>query len=122
MFLDIAKECTHALLSIANIQYWRESHKYFAPNSDELAMLHCWSVSLEEQFYLAWPLLIVWAQKIGRIREVLVIATFASFFGLGCRRQNRSVGGLLSDAVQDFRVWLWRDRAVSRGAAAEPPH
>jgi peptidoglycan/LPS O-acetylase OafA/YrhL len=79
MFLDIAKECTHALLSIANIQYWRESHKYFAPNSDELAMLHCWSLSLEEQFYLAWPLLIVWAQKIGRIREALVIATFASF-------------------------------------------
>ena len=42
MFLDLAKECTHALLSIANIQYWRESHQYFAPNSDELALLHCW--------------------------------------------------------------------------------
>ena len=40
MFLDIAKEATHALLSIANIQYWREQHQYFAPNSDELALLH----------------------------------------------------------------------------------
>ena len=50
MFLDLAKECTHALLSIANIQYWRESHEYFAPTSDELGLLHCWSLSLEEQF------------------------------------------------------------------------
>jgi peptidoglycan/LPS O-acetylase OafA/YrhL len=44
MFLDLAKESTHALLSISNIQYWRESHQYFAPNSDELALLHCWSL------------------------------------------------------------------------------
>jgi hypothetical protein len=46
MFLDLAKECTHALLSIVNIQYWRESHQYFASNSDELALLYCWSLSL----------------------------------------------------------------------------
>jgi peptidoglycan/LPS O-acetylase OafA/YrhL len=26
MFHDLAKEATHALLSISNIQYWRESH------------------------------------------------------------------------------------------------
>jgi peptidoglycan/LPS O-acetylase OafA/YrhL len=66
MFLDLAKECTHALLSIANIQYWRESHQYFAPKSDQLALLHCWSLSLEEQFYLLWPLLVVLAAKTGR--------------------------------------------------------
>ena len=50
LFLDIAKECTHALLSIANIQYWREASHYFAAKSDELALLHCWSLSLVEQF------------------------------------------------------------------------
>src|ERR1700688_1654626 len=78
MFLDIAKECTHALLSIANIQYWRESHKYFAPNSDELAMLHCWSLSLEEQFYLLWPFLIVLAWRVGRTFEGITLAALAS--------------------------------------------
>lgn len=79
MFLDIAKECTHALLSIANIQYWRESHRYFAPNSDELALLHCWSLSAEEQFYLVWPLFISAAYRIGRTRTAMLIATGASF-------------------------------------------
>ena len=66
MFLDLAKECTHALLSIANIQYWRESHEYFARASDQLALLHCWSLSLEEQFYLVWPVFVVLAQRTGR--------------------------------------------------------
>jgi peptidoglycan/LPS O-acetylase OafA/YrhL len=79
MFLDLAKECTHAILSISNIQYWRESHRYFAPNSDELALLHCWSLSLEEQFYLFWPVFIVAAWKLRRAFEVIAIAGFASF-------------------------------------------
>ena len=79
MFLDLAKEGTHALLSISNIQYWRESHQYFAPNSDELALLHCWSLSLEEQFYLFWPVFIVLARKFGRTFEIITIAAFASY-------------------------------------------
>jgi peptidoglycan/LPS O-acetylase OafA/YrhL len=79
MFLDLAKECTHALLSISNIQYWRESHQYFAPNSDELALLHCWSLSLEEQFYLFWPIFIVLAWKLGRTFEVITVAAVFSF-------------------------------------------
>jgi peptidoglycan/LPS O-acetylase OafA/YrhL len=77
MFLDIAKEATHALLSIANIQYWRESHQYFAPTSDDLALLHCWSLSLEEQFYLAWPLLIVAARKYGVAFGAIAVASLA---------------------------------------------
>jgi len=78
MFLDIAKEATHALLSIANIQYWREQHQYFAPNSDELVLLHCWSLSLEEQFYLAWPLLIVAARRYRVGFGVIMMASLAS--------------------------------------------
>jgi peptidoglycan/LPS O-acetylase OafA/YrhL len=80
MFLDLAKECTHALLSISNIQYWRESHQYFAPNSDELALLHCWSLSLEEQFYLFWPIFIVLAHKLGRTYAIVAVVALASFF------------------------------------------
>ena len=78
MFLDISKEATHALLSIANIQYWRESHQYFAPNSEDLALLHCWSLSLEEQFYLAWPLVIAAARKYGVALVAITAASLAS--------------------------------------------
>ncbi|MCA1452965.1 acyltransferase [Bradyrhizobium sp. BRP22] len=81
MFLDLAKECTHALLSIANIQYWRESYQYFARTSDELALLHFWSLSLEEQFYLVWPALIVLAYRSGRLREIILLVTTSSLLG-----------------------------------------
>src|ERR1700693_1162654 len=79
MFHDIAKESTHALLSSSNIQYWRESHQYFAPNSDELALLHCWSLSLEEQFYLFWPVFIVLAWKCDRTFVIVALAAIVSF-------------------------------------------
>ena len=78
MFLDVAKEGTHALLWISNIQYWRESHQYFAHDSDELALLHCWSLSLEEQFYLVWPVFLVAAHRFGRTFEAIAIAAAAS--------------------------------------------
>ncbi len=81
MFKDVAKEGTHALLSIANIQYWRESHQYFAPGSDDLALLHTWSLSLEEQFYLGWPIFLVLAHRIGRVWEAILIATVTSIVG-----------------------------------------
>jgi peptidoglycan/LPS O-acetylase OafA/YrhL len=79
MFHDLAKESTHALLSIANIQYWRESHQYFAANSDELALLHCWSLSAEEQFYLFWPVMLVLASKWRRPFQVIGAAGIISF-------------------------------------------
>jgi peptidoglycan/LPS O-acetylase OafA/YrhL len=78
LFLDIAKECTHALLSIANIQYWREASQYFAAKSDELALLHCWSLSLEEQFYLVWPALLIAAARTGYLRSAIILLTAAS--------------------------------------------
>jgi peptidoglycan/LPS O-acetylase OafA/YrhL len=81
MFLDLAKQCTHALLSIANIQYWRESHQYFAPNSDELGLLHCWSLSAEEQFYLVWPLFIVLAKKMHKPYLAIAVAALLSLLG-----------------------------------------
>jgi peptidoglycan/LPS O-acetylase OafA/YrhL len=68
---QLAKESTHALLSISNIQYWRESHEYFATASNQLALLHCWSLSLEEQFYLVWPLLLLFGVRARKLRAII---------------------------------------------------
>jgi len=117
MFLDLAKECTHALLSIANIQYWRESHQYFAPNSDELALLHCWSLSLEEQFYLIWPLFIVVAQRMGRPFQAIVVAALASWLGsmLVSTSDPLAAFFLMPFRISEFAVGalvLWLERNV----------
>jgi len=75
----LAKESTHALLSIANIQYWREAKEYFARASDQLPLLHCWSLSLEEQFYLVWPLFVVAAVRLRKPAAAIAIAGLVSF-------------------------------------------
>jgi peptidoglycan/LPS O-acetylase OafA/YrhL len=78
-FRQLTKESTHALLSISNIQYWRESKQYFATASDQLALLHCWSLSLEEQFYLFWPALLFCAFRLGRIATIISVTASVSF-------------------------------------------
>jgi peptidoglycan/LPS O-acetylase OafA/YrhL len=117
MFLDLAKESTHAILSISNIQYWREANQYFAPDSEHLALLHCWSLSLEEQFYLFWPALIVLASKSGRPFAVIAMTGAASlafslvasqtdpgaaFFLMPCRIFEFAIGALVLAAERGW--------------------
>ena len=110
LLFDIAKECTHALLSIANIQYWREASHYFAARSDELALLHCWSLSLEEQFYLVWPAVLIAAARTGNLRLAVILVTAASFIA------TIWVGPIDSSAaffLMPFRIFRVRLRSGS---------
>jgi peptidoglycan/LPS O-acetylase OafA/YrhL len=79
LFRGLAKESTHALLSIANIQYWRESKQYFAATSEQLPLLHCWSLSVEEQFYLLWPAFLVGIRDSKRILQYVLLVAAVSF-------------------------------------------
>jgi len=123
MFLDLAKECTHALLSIANIQYWRESQRYFAASSDELALLHVWSLSLEEQFYLIWPVLIVLAHRLGRAFAAIALLGLASLAGaiLVEKSDPSAVFFLMPFRIFEFAIGagvLWAEQRAGRSAAA----
>ena len=47
------------LLLSANTMMWHLAGNYWAPAAGKLPLLHAWSLSLEEQFYLVYPLLIL---------------------------------------------------------------
>jgi len=47
---------------IANFVFWQESG-YFDNTAETKPLLHLWSLGIEEQFYLIWPLLLWFARK-----------------------------------------------------------
>ena len=54
---DYAVTVIAAALMVANVHYFSEAG-YFAGPADRIPLLHTWSLSAEEQFYLIWPLLL----------------------------------------------------------------
>jgi peptidoglycan/LPS O-acetylase OafA/YrhL len=47
-----------ALLFVANLRFWFESSNYFAPGAETDPFLHTWSLAVEEQFYIVFPIIL----------------------------------------------------------------
>jgi len=82
-FAAFGKSLIAATLFVSNVFFKREAgiDGYFDRSSDSQALLHTWSLSVEEQFYLLFPigliLLIRWTK--GRKARYLLSATVVSF-------------------------------------------
>lgn len=76
-----AKGTLGALASISNFIYL-PTNDYFAPRTPNLPLLHTWSLGVEEQFYLFWPLFLIAARKFFRNWVFLAISVLwvVSFF------------------------------------------
>ncbi|WP_167377581.1 acyltransferase family protein [Agrobacterium genomosp. 13] len=57
-FIRLAEQVAASAFGTANFYYLMHSG-YFDPSSETQPMLHMWSLSVEEQFYLFWPVIIV---------------------------------------------------------------
>lgn len=55
---EYARSIVAVALFLSNVFFWRESD-YFATAAEELPMLHTWSLAIEEQFYVFFPLLLL---------------------------------------------------------------
>lgn len=57
-FAKLGESAGWAAIGFANL-YFLSQVDYFAPDADTLPLLHTWSLGVEEQFYLAWPVLML---------------------------------------------------------------
>jgi peptidoglycan/LPS O-acetylase OafA/YrhL len=125
---DLAKSALAAALSASNIFFWLGSN-YFSVQADLIPLLHTWSLSVEEQYYLVWPamliaLMLVAGKRWGVFTRLLLtalllvgIATFAmsvrttntdpvaAFFLMPMRAWEFALGGALVLAAPAIARW-----------------
>jgi peptidoglycan/LPS O-acetylase OafA/YrhL len=121
----IAADGLAAGLSVANLQFALSATDYFAP-VDPSPMLHFWSLSVEEQFYLFWPALIIIAARTRAPRRrmtvivayillvslatCLVLSMIAApwaYFALPARAWQLAAGGALAMGLRGFARVPW---------------
>ncbi len=77
---DLSKQTLAAQLYYANIYYWRNVN-YFGLYARDLLLLHTWSLSAEEQFYLCFPAILLLINRRHRqhLPLALIFMMLASF-------------------------------------------
>lgn len=63
--VELARESVSAVLAVSNIFFFFNSG-YFDGDAASKPLLHTWSLGVEEQFYLVWPLFVTTLYKLGR--------------------------------------------------------
>uniref|UniRef100_UPI003D768501 acyltransferase family protein n=1 Tax=Acinetobacter variabilis TaxID=70346 RepID=UPI003D768501 len=107
----LGKHAASSMTFLSNISYWKESG-YFEAGTHEKWLLHTWSLSVEWQFYMIYPLVLVAMRKFMSIQTMKfvlltgmilgfilsVIATYKwpnpAYFLLPTRAWEMMIGGI----------------------------
>lgn len=87
LFRELSVETGLSLLYVVNIYFWR-SVNYFGLQAEGVPLLHLWSLAIEEQFYLFYPLGLILLHRLARGHITAIIlpvtmAILAASFALG---------------------------------------
>ena len=98
-------------LFFSNFYFWKSTN-YFDPSADSNPLLHTWSLSVEEQFYIFYPLLLIvlhrWRWPVRSVLSAVAIASLilasmlvyvkpsAAFYLLPTRTWELMVGGIVA--------------------------
>jgi peptidoglycan/LPS O-acetylase OafA/YrhL len=75
---------------VSNFLFWKESG-YFDNAADTKPLLHLWSLGIEEQFYIVWPLLLwfAWKQRLNLLTITLTVLIIS--FALNINKVHSNV-------------------------------
>lgn len=78
-YKNYGKHAASSITFLSNILYWRESSDYFSAGAHEKILLHTWSLSVEWQFYVILPIILLVIGKIKKSRTILNSAILVGF-------------------------------------------
>ncbi len=93
-FRRLGRQATSVMLFLGNVWTFRNVEDYWGPNAEGLHLLHCWSLAVEEQFYLIFPAVLVLLHR-------------------WVRRPNRWLWGMASVSFVACLPGPWRDPAAT---------
>jgi peptidoglycan/LPS O-acetylase OafA/YrhL len=125
-YAELGKHAAAGASFVANLSLWQEIG-YFDLSASSKLLLHLWSLAIEEQFYIIWPLLLGAIWRAGRpwlphvivtvalasfAANVLTVSTdpTAAFYSPMSRMWELIVGGLLAYLMR------YRPRHIGRGS------
>jgi len=121
--LGFGKSAVAASLFSSNVLFWLEGGGYFAAPSEFKPLLHTWSLSIEEQFYVVFPLALKLVHRlrprlVGPAIGLVLVGSLAvsvwatgvrefAFYLLPSRAWELMVGALIASSLNGFKArWL----------------
>ena len=101
---DLLESARAAVASFANFHFHGMSGGYFSPTLEAQPLLHTWSLGIEEQFYLVWPIALMVLLRWGR--RITAVVT-GGFLAISLIASSFAVASGNSDAfyLPWFRIW-----------------
>ena len=73
-FVNLSNSIISSLLFFSNIFFYITGIEYDAPSSLNIPLLHTWSLSIEEQFYIIFPILLLTINNLQKNKYFIIIS------------------------------------------------
>lgn len=110
--IDFGQSVRYAVFSLSNLYFLDASQGYFDAEVSRMPLLHTWSLAVEEQFYVVFPLLVLAGHRFFKGRKALVgLLALVGLVSLGLSEWR-----VARDAASAFYGLPWRAWEMLLGA------
>jgi peptidoglycan/LPS O-acetylase OafA/YrhL len=100
-YASLGKHSAAAAVFIPNFVFWSEAG-YFDEESVRKPLLHLWSLGVEEQFYIFWPLILIATTRMRQSPALITLAILLTSFTLSIAYQTHHASAFF---LPQFRMW-----------------